>query len=498
MIFLRKNVWNNGGTFDNTNLLWYAKAVGVMKSKPISDPTSWWFYATIHDEYLISLPREPGLDYLRWKNIASLPQDKLAPLPPKSQIDMFWKQCTHSSWFFLPWHRGYLAAIENILRDIITKELGGPSDWALPYWNYLKVKENQNQLPPAFKQPLLEGKPNPLFVPERYGNDFSDLNDKCQGEISFSIYGGPTNNINGAIENNPHGFGHDAIGSNNGTQDGIMGHVPTAALDPIFYLHHCNIDRMWAAWNQHGNNNPTDSKWLTSFEARKPFAMPLDKAGTTWHYISKDVTSTNIIYYGGVPYQFTYDDLSLFSDAKTKVLAPTDALTLRLDRLNPNLDSTKITKKRVNPNAELVGASGSPLQLNSGKTETKVKLDTSSWGKVGKSLLGASATKLPNEVYLQLEGVKGTAEVNILSVFVNHELIEKVSLFGLNVASVSDGHHGGAGLTFNINITHLIDKLHLDGKFDVNDLDIQIETKRPLQVGGKITIERIGVYRSKQ
>jgi tyrosinase len=29
-----------------------------------------------------------------------------------------------------------------------------------------------------------------------------------------------------------------------------------AALDPIFYLHHCNIDRMWAVWNGGGKANP--------------------------------------------------------------------------------------------------------------------------------------------------------------------------------------------------------------------------------------------------
>jgi len=48
--FLRKNIWdaNNGGQFTNadgtyTDLYWYAKAVQAMQSRPISDPTSWWF-----------------------------------------------------------------------------------------------------------------------------------------------------------------------------------------------------------------------------------------------------------------------------------------------------------------------------------------------------------------------------------------------------------------------------------------------------------------------
>ena len=29
--FTRNNAWNNNGTFDNQDLLWYAKGVGVMQ-----------------------------------------------------------------------------------------------------------------------------------------------------------------------------------------------------------------------------------------------------------------------------------------------------------------------------------------------------------------------------------------------------------------------------------------------------------------------------------
>jgi tyrosinase len=57
---VRKNAWdaNNGGQFQDqsgqyTELYWYAKAVQTMQSRPISNPTSWWFYAAIHGEYLL-------------------------------------------------------------------------------------------------------------------------------------------------------------------------------------------------------------------------------------------------------------------------------------------------------------------------------------------------------------------------------------------------------------------------------------------------------------
>src|SRR5262245_65552369 len=38
-----------------------------------------------------------------------------------------------------------------------------------------------------------------------------------------------------------------------------MGSVPTAAGDPIFWLHHCNIDRLWESWNRVPNR--TNPAW---------------------------------------------------------------------------------------------------------------------------------------------------------------------------------------------------------------------------------------------
>jgi tyrosinase len=47
-----------------------------------------------------------------------------------------WNQCQHQGWYFVNWHRGYVFAFEAIIAKTI-KDLGGPADWTLPYWNYL-------------------------------------------------------------------------------------------------------------------------------------------------------------------------------------------------------------------------------------------------------------------------------------------------------------------------------------------------------------------------
>lgn len=494
MTFTRRNVWNNGGTFDNPDLLWYAKAVGVMKSRPISDPTSWWFYAAIHREYYKTKPAE-RFDYLAWQKIKSIPQAMLQAAPSEAQIDRYWTQCTHGNRFFLPWHRGYLAAIEHLLRDIIVNDLKGPADWALPYWNYLNRKEQQDRVPDAFtKEKLILGDTeidNPLFVPERYTKGFSDLTQKSQGMPSFP-------NFSAELEDNPHGHAHTDTGGTT-PQLGLMSKLETAGLDPIFYLHHANIDRMWAAWNKHGNHNPTDQNWLNSVDnvIAKPFAMPMDSAGTPWFYTSKDVTTTDIKYYKDTVYQFTYDDLSLFSDDKITVPTSQEVLASRLKLLNPDFDALTMIQIPMELNAELAGANSGLLDLTKGTVQTKVTLDPTSWDKVRKTLLSASPNNLPDEVFLQLEGIKGTEEGNKVAVFVNQELVTKFSLFGLETASVPD-NHGGAGLTLRANITHIIDKLHLEGNFDVDALDIQLKVEGEIDERGTITVDRIGLYRVKQ
>ena len=76
--FTRKNAWNNGGTFSNPDLLWYAKGVGVMQSRKLNDKNSWWFFGAIHGQE-ISLAQFPG-----WGHLPSPPTVPTTPLPTAS------------------------------------------------------------------------------------------------------------------------------------------------------------------------------------------------------------------------------------------------------------------------------------------------------------------------------------------------------------------------------------------------------------------------------
>jgi hypothetical protein len=70
-----------------------------------------------------------------------------------------------------------------------------------------------------------------------------------------------------------------------------MGSVPTAGFDPIFYLHHANVDRLWAAWQA---SHPTVALPApeVSFQLQ-PFPRPHSAAWQT----GADVESTEALGY---------------------------------------------------------------------------------------------------------------------------------------------------------------------------------------------------------
>ncbi|KAK6215478.1 tyrosinase [Colletotrichum tabaci] len=72
------------------------------------------------------------------------------------------------------------------------------------------------------------------------------------------------------IHNNLHGF----IGGFGGFNEGIghMMNVPAAAFDPIFYMHHCNIDRLFAIWQVlHENSWFKDIRGPPATDSLTPF-----------------------------------------------------------------------------------------------------------------------------------------------------------------------------------------------------------------------------------
>jgi len=513
MTFTRKNAWNDNGTFNNPDLLWYARGVREMQTRSLDDPTSWWFFAAIHGVYINPATTPP--DSLNWADIPGLPNVPITPLPASNLVAEYWNQCQHSTWFFLPWHRGYLYAIENILREII-QNLNGPIDWALPFWNYFGPND-EYKIPPAFTQKKMpDDSPNPLYVTARYGPttsgdiyvDHSKVSQKCQTSNAYSgiapdFYGGGETGFQhrgrgaGALEYNPHNGVHGMIGGSTASNMGLMSDPGTASLDPIFYLHHCNIDRMWAAWNNVPKNNPTAPNWLNgpTATANRKFYMPKpDKK--KWQFTPDMVGSISQLNY-------TYQNLSL---GVMPLIASKNAL--RLLKFGLRFDAIKtVNDMELDDKTELIGANSGAISLNTTGARTTVKLDSKGWKTVAKSLSKSSASLfmnsptvpiIPDEVYLELEGIKGNSDAKTYSVTVNQHFVGHIFLFGVAQASSEGNEHGGQGLNIVFNITKVIDELHLNNVTNLNSLDVLIQPSSPIFENDKCTIERVSVYRKGQ
>ena len=530
---VRNNAWNSGGDFSNQDLLWYAKGVGKMMQRGLNDSASWWFFAAIHGEYVNpanpwypSPPAFPG-----WGYITSPPNVPTTPLPAQATQDQYWNQCQHGSWYFLPWHRGYLMALEAQLRaDIVS--LGGPSTWALPYWDYFGGTQGvQAAMPPAFAQKTLpDGSPNALYVAMRYGPDadgniyiptvawaethpsdpnwnYGDVSSACMSNDVYTGtdpatpppgFGGPdtgfshNGNTHGNMESNPHDLVHVYTGGAiSNSNYGLMADPGTAALDPIFYLHHANIDRMWAVWNAAGNGNPTDANWLKG--PAQAFVMPMP-GGESWTYTPNDMKSLAALNY-------TYQELSVQSTPAAV------RLTQRLQNLKIGNAAPDFARLRAKRPAELLGASTSAVRIvGDGTQPVPVRLDPGNQKALASSLSPSSAAPVPDNVYLKLENVTGKLDSTVIGVYINlppgagqedrrAQHVGDVGLFGLRRASVKDGAHGGAGLSFILDVSGFVDQLHLQDRLSDEAIQVSLIPRRTLPGEAAIEVGRVSLYR---
>jgi Common central domain of tyrosinase/Polyphenol oxidase middle domain len=250
---------------DHPVLKSYRKAVLAMQKLDASDPLSWWFQANMH-----------------------------GTLGGDGQ-NADWTWCMHGNWWFLPWHRGYLYFFEQIVRKV-----SGDDTFRLPYWAW--DQPGQNVLPAPFLAARYEGAGNPLFdATRKRANEGNPLRpsgsagsfhadwvaargtDRFAGSIASRTFGGirkPKTNLpakpertedHGVMESRAHDLIHDSVGAGGGN----MRNTKTAARDPIFWLHHANVDRLWNRWlDDRGHENPMDQDW---YDQQFPF---YDQTGT--------------------------------------------------------------------------------------------------------------------------------------------------------------------------------------------------------------------------
>lgn len=513
----RRNVWELGGDWADP-VLWYARAVGVLKPKPLDDRTSWRFYAGMHGYH-------QGLwEFYDYKKSTE-------DIPAKADFNRFWLQCQHGSWYFLPWHRGYLIGFEKLIRATV-KALGGPDDWALPYWNYFK--SGQNTLPPAFAdKDWPDGKGNnPLFVEQRWGPDprhpgkvfiplqAVNLDAMTTPDFTGVSTGGDTGfggvdtgfehegRWHGVLESNPHDQVHGLVGGDMSFPGqprrlpGLMSSPVTAGLDPIFWLHHANIDRLWEAWRRGSASHvdPTMSKWTSGPGSLggKSFVVPLPDQ-TPWEFTPGEMSKLSAL-------DYTYDSFTP-GDAPAVVAAgrapvrPSDGSSEAKGAVAMTSGAGRQTAK-----VELVGASDQPTPIAGAGAETSLRLDEGMRAKVAGNLAAGPAPGAQAEkVFLNLENVKGFSDATVLQVYLQipgkagepatERPVGSVGLFGISQASEPDGGHAGQGLSYVLNITKAFAEIAGSNQPDLNKVSVRLEAVSPVQASADVQVGRISIVR---
>jgi tyrosinase len=201
----------------------------------------------------------------------------------------------HGAAGFLAWHRAYLLDLERCLQKI-------EAAVALPYWRF-------DEAAPTLFVPEFLGSPanspgasDLVVFPQGHALEFWttdgvvgiarrprwDIN--LAPTTSVSIGGGTipavmteadTFDLGGSqasyagfrrMEANPHGAAHVRF-------SGPVNSVPTAARDPLFFLLHTKVDRLWARWQWlNRRSNADDPSAYSVFGTSRP-----DGGGTVGH-----------------------------------------------------------------------------------------------------------------------------------------------------------------------------------------------------------------------
>src|SRR5216683_2521275 len=171
----------------------------------------------------------------------------------------------HGTERFLPWHRIYLILLEQQLRAI-------HPDVYIPYWDWTVDRGFPSWL--AGYTPTVTTPAQGAITVTRSPHDPNFL--PTVAEIGNVMANNNFANFRGQLEGY-HGSVHVWVG-------GTMGAIPTAPCDPVFFMHHANIDRIWSQWQA---ANPGKNPDLPG-----PNPGPNSPVMDPWSYTEADTRTT--------------------------------------------------------------------------------------------------------------------------------------------------------------------------------------------------------------
>ncbi len=350
----------------------YADAVGKMMKMAEGDPTGWTFQFYTH-WVKGSTSKAAELTRIYGAN----------PSANKALAQAMWSTCEahgpgEDENFFLPWHRMFVYFLEHIVREVSNHK-----PFTLPYWNYsTPITSLHGVLPRAFRSPA-STQTNPLYRTNRNpgANQGQAIDAGDPGALDLTALQQSTYSPQGAapgfcqdLDFGIHGNVHVLIGNSQG-----MGSVPFAAYDAIFWMHHCNIDRLWASWNKNGGKNPADAAFLNQ---QFTFA---DEKGQQVIGTVKDFLSIN-------PLGYTYD---------------------RFEPAPPGFVPAAQTLLPIQPQAIASAPSGA-LALGAGPVRVNLEPAPAPEGVAGALSERVKSLAAEKKLYLVLRGLRAEAQPGVL------------------------------------------------------------------------------------
>jgi len=343
-----------------------------------------------------------------------------------------WCKCQHFSNQFLTWHRMYLWYFERVLQ-----QAASDPNLRLPYWDY----ETNGQIPAAYRATTYVNEngrtlPNPLRVNARQPSLNSGASRLSSGVTSTSSAMAARNisAFSSSLEQTPHGAVHCAMVSG-GCPNGLMGAIPASALDPIFWTHHTNIDRLYQCW-LHVNeaarlpNNPTQLATQFTF-------VDADGSAPT-RRVSDMLTTAQLgyTYAGGGGCPATPQPLIVAERTEMTPVSEQVLATVGPTRLHPTTTTVPLTPAPAGPQA----LSPEPNKTTTGPTYLVID--------------GLQYDQTPGGLYnVYLKGAGGRrAQVGV------------INFFGLEPSGARDHAHGTpTSGTFRFDVTDAVRQLGISG-----------------------------------
>jgi polyphenol oxidase len=166
------------------------------------------------------------------------------PLRFDNQVNLHCNHCgvatgeIHYNWQFLPWHRAMLFFHERILNKLVPAT-GRQPPIRVPYWPWDDWSTVANRSTPA----IYGASNQPLNAVRNPSGPLAQGQVDVQPALGVKAWQDFIGTANSASLNfsGPHANVHNWARA-------ILSSLRFSPLDPLFYAHHTNIDRLWSSW----------------------------------------------------------------------------------------------------------------------------------------------------------------------------------------------------------------------------------------------------------